>query len=183
MTLFDPNRSNLQLDLSRPISAALPAWRAYCADTGGKAVRRSPRHTAYLFTRGALAGQFKAAGGYDTGRGEIAEGAGFRLRIEDANDSLRGSRLAQTFGYYCDSEGFGDTLQPVICRLPGGRGFLAGFTMGAGMAATLEIDTVWDDAEDAARRAHDFAERAAEDSRDAQREFDESEGEADSDDE
>ena len=93
-------------------------------------------------------------------------GSTFDLRLEDANDHLRGARLAMINGYYCD-DFQSDTLQPIIARLPHGRGFLAGWTMGAGMCASLET-YVWESAEEAARAAHDEAERAAEREREYQ---------------
>lgn len=95
-----------------------------------------------------------------------SHGALFDLRLEDANDHLGESRLRFTTGYYCDE--FQDsTLQPIVARLPRGRGFLAGWTMGRGMCATLELD-VYAAAEDAARAAHSAAEYAAEQEREYQ---------------
>lgn len=96
-----------------------------------------------------------------------ARGSSFRLRIEDANDHIR-DRRNQIRGYYCDSDCI-DTLQPIIARLPRGRGFLAGWTMGAGMCASLEGD-IYPDAESAAGAAHDVAEYAAEREREYQEE-------------
>ncbi|WP_372395282.1 hypothetical protein ABMY26_06650 (plasmid) [Azospirillum sp. HJ39] len=87
-------------------------------------------------------------------------GSAIRLRVEDANKHLRGSRLSHTTGYYSDRYGH-ETIKPIIARLPRGRGFLAGWTMGEGMASSLDPH-IWADAEDAARAAHDEAERAAE---------------------
>lgn len=48
----------------------------------------------------------------------------------------------------------------IVARLPHGRGFLSGYTLGEGMAASLS-GTVWKDIEDAARAAYDEAEQAA----------------------
>jgi hypothetical protein len=56
---------------------------------------------------------------------------------------------------------YGDSLTPIIARLPRSRGFLAGWTMGSGMCAELDA-TVWETAEEAAQAAYDFAESAAE---------------------
>lgn len=97
-------------------------------------------------------------------------GSTIDLRIELANQHLAGSRLAWINGYFCDNFG-DDTLQPIIARLPHGRGFLAGWTMGAGMCASLDAD-IYRDIEDAARAAHSTAERDAESSREAQYEGD-----------
>jgi hypothetical protein len=109
-------------------------------------------------------------GFYQSSKGLFCDKAGssFDLRLEEANDHLRESRLANINGYYCDE--FGDsTLQPIIARLPHGRGFLAGWTMGRGMCASLDSD-IYDDASDAARAAHSIAERDAERERDYQAE-------------
>lgn len=94
-------------------------------------------------------------------------GSSFNLRLEEANDHLRYSRLSMIQGYYCDDDGSTGTLQPIIARLPRGRGFLAGWTMGRGMAACVDAD-VYDDPQDAARAAHDMAERDAEKEREHQ---------------
>lgn len=94
-------------------------------------------------------------------------GSTLDLRLESANDHLSGSRLSFTDGYFCDLDGDGDTLQPVIARLPRGRGFLAGWTMGAGMCGSLD-STVYDEEADAAFAAHRLAESDAESNRDRQ---------------
>ncbi len=107
-------------------------------------------------------GFYQASGGLYMDR----HGSPLYLRIEEANDHLRGSRLSQTTGYYADPFGDGDTLQPIIARLPHGRGFLAGWTMGRGMCAALG-GHIWSDPEEAARAAHDMADRDAERERDA----------------
>lgn len=110
-------------------------------------------------------------------------GSTFDLRLEEANDLLpSGSRLRRVNGYYCDE--FQDcTIIPIVARLPRSRGFLAGWTMGAGMLASLDA-TIWETAEEAARAAHDEAERDAEREREYQEreraefEAEEAEGEA-----
>lgn len=105
-------------------------------------------------------------------------GAGFRLRLEDANAHISG-RLSMTTGYFCDGDGDGDgdTLQPIIARLPRGRGFLAGWTMGEGMASALGA-SIFEDEASAAYEAHRMAERDAEASRNALDEADEAACEA-----
>lgn len=75
-------------------------------------------------------------------------GSRFRLRVEEAGPSW-------TFGY---GE---DPFTPIILRLPHGRGFLAGWTLGAGMCASVD-GYVWHDEDDAKRAARDEAERACE---------------------
>lgn len=97
-----------------------------------------------------------------TGRGfYMTEGhGGIVLRIEDANDSIPGGNSLRSIdGYYIDSDCH-DTLQPIIARLPHGRGYLAGWTMGTGMASSIDAH-IWETAEEAAMAAHDEAERAA----------------------
>lgn len=106
-------------------------------------------------------------------------GAGFRLRLEAANNHLSG-RIASTIGYYCDEGPSGESLMPIVARLPRGRGFLAGWTMGAGMCGALGPD-VWPDAVGAANEAHRMAERDAEASREAVDEGEEFDDESDDD--
>jgi hypothetical protein len=85
-------------------------------------------------------------------------GSSFALRIEEANDHLPGRRHPS--GYYADN--FQDTtLTPIVARLPHGRGFLAGWTMGRGMVACVDAD-IYADIRDAALAAHSMAEHAAE---------------------
>jgi hypothetical protein len=84
-------------------------------------------------------------------------GARIRLRLEDANLHFRRRRGCIVYRCNFDSEGF----IPIVARLPGGRGFLAGWTMGAGMFSVLDRD-IFDDAKDAACVAHSLAENAAE---------------------
>lgn len=69
-------------------------------------------------------------------------------------------------GWFCDD--FQDqTIRGIVFRLPRGRGFLAGWSMGGHMASTLDYNVIEDEV-DAARRANDMAERAAEDEREYQ---------------
>lgn len=98
-----------------------------------------------------------------TGREQPAKyGAAFRLRLKSAVDILPAKRCN---GFYADSAQ--DTvISPLVARLPRGRGFLAGHTMGAGMSSAIETDTVWQTEEEAAHRAFDMAEQYAEDCRD-----------------
>lgn len=92
-------------------------------------------------------------------------GSSFRLRLDLANDHLRG-RLGQITGYYADS--FQDfTFYPIVARLPNRRGFLAGYSAGPGMCAALDA-TIYATAEDAARAAHNMAEHDAEINRESE---------------
>lgn len=54
-----------------------------------------------------------------------------------------------------------ETLRGLVMRLPRSRGFLAGYSMGEGMASFL-CPEIWQDEQDAAREADRMAERAAE---------------------
>lgn len=91
-----------------------------------------------------------------------AHGSTFALRLEEANDLLPShSRTRGTTAYWCDDDGF-STLTPIVARLPKGRGFLAGWTMGNGMCASLDSDII-EDAESAAYAAHSVARSTAED--------------------
>ena len=107
----------------------------------------------------------KGRGFYQASKGLYCDEAGstFDLRLELANDHLGHGRHSYVRGYYCD-EGCSDTLRPIIARLPHGRGFLAGWTMGAGMCAAIER-AVYPDAESAAYAAHSLAEYEAEEMR------------------
>lgn len=119
----------------------------------GEVKRRGP-HTGIGF--------YLVNGGTDT------DDSSFRLRIEMANDHLRESRLSEINGYFYNDHG--DTYKPIVARLPHGRGFLAGATMGEGMSSFLD-GRIHDTIEEAARAAHREAEIAAE----KQREYEEEE--------
>jgi hypothetical protein len=94
-----------------------------------------------------------------------AHGGRVDLRIEEANDHLTPGGLRNITGYATTAAGLGgDVLSPIVARLPRGRGFLAGWTMGEGMISELSYH-VYDDGEDAALAAHAFADCAAEDMR------------------
>jgi len=96
-------------------------------------------------------------------------GSSIRLRLESANEHLSG-RLRYTLGYYCDNDSDGYTLKPIIARLPNNRGFLPGWTMGAGMCGSIETHA-YEDALSAALAAHSMAEYDAEESRRANYEY------------
>lgn len=72
--------------------------------------------------------------------------------------------MAGIAGYYASPLDFGDTTQPIIARLPRGRGFLAGWSLGPGMASGLDL-IIWDNPRDAAFRAHQLAEEIAQEMR------------------
>lgn len=93
----------------------------------------------------------------------------FDMRLELANDHLDGWQT-RTTAYWCDSDGF-SALTPIVARLPHGRGFLAGWTMGEGMCGAIDLD-IYGEIGDAARAAHSMAENDAEKERDYQEQQD-----------
>jgi hypothetical protein len=117
-------------------------------------------------------------GFYQSSRGLACGDSTFSLRLELANDHITG-RVANTTAYWCDEDG-STTLTPIIARLPHGRGFLAGWTMGKGMAACVDAD-IHANPSDAAYAAHDMAECDAGKERDRDQEDDEQDDKADTD--
>lgn len=147
-------REIVMIDYGRPLAARL-ASRKYCGP--------------YRWTPAAPG---KGRGFYSSSHALTMDprGSSLALRLEDANDHLRDRRRFVS-GYYADDYQ-NATLEPIIARLPSGRGFLAGWTMGADMCGTLEPE-VYPDAESAASAAHVAAEYAAERERERQAEADE----------
>lgn len=92
---------------------------------------------------------------------ESSDGCPFGLRWQWADD-VEGARIRHT-GWYADECGF-ETIRGIVFRLPHGRGFLAGWSMGEGMASTVDF-YVFDSERDAAYAADSMAERAAESER------------------
>jgi hypothetical protein len=83
-------------------------------------------------------------------------GWGFYLGSNDLFDLREETRTNE----YRFNE-FGDSMQGIVFRLPRGRGFLAGYTMGNGMSSGID-STIWDDLDDAIRAANSEAESVAE---------------------
>lgn len=77
-------------------------------------------------------------------------------------DDVPGVRIDHT-GWFTDEYGDSEKIRGIVVALPHGR-FLAGWSMGEGMASTVDAD-VYDTAEDAAFAADSMAEHAAEDER------------------
>jgi hypothetical protein len=97
-------------------------------------------------TRG---GPHPGRGGYVT-RGEFCEGSGVRLRLCEAPSKYAGG--------WSDLDG-AFTVLPMVARLPGGRGFLAG--CGEGEQLWCGFDGhIWAEESEAWRAAHDHAESA-----------------------
>lgn len=90
-------------------------------------------------------------------------------------DEVEGVRIDHT-GWFTDEFGDSETMRGVVWRLPHGRGFLAGWSMGEGMATSLDAHVYATEA-DAAHGANGLAESAA----DAEREYQEAHRNDDSD--
>ena len=115
---------------------------------------------------------------YWTPRISGSDGVGFYQSQNDlAMDALGSTcnlRLSYTnphiglrpSAYWCDQEGF-TTLTPIVAALPHGRGFLAGWTMGEGMVASL-FTHIHETEEDAAYAAHEKARMQAAEEQEAE---------------
>jgi hypothetical protein len=129
-------------DLSRPIRA-----------------RNSGITGPYYFTPGpVITGRHNAPegfAGYLTGN-QIAEGSFARLRVRRADDIIRLRHSGWFTDEHCD-----ETMYGVVATLPRSRGFLAGWSLGEGMATSFSRD-IHATAEDAARAADEEARIAAE---------------------
>jgi hypothetical protein len=137
-----------------------------------------PRHVATLET-GPIASRLayrkaRCTGNYyhapkpgATGRGfYLGKGAhgAHGLRWQYADDAATTIRHT---GWFCDD--FQDSkIRGIVLRLPRGRGFLAGWTMGVGMASSFDYSPIFDDERDAAFCADRMAESAAESEREYQ---------------
>ena len=94
------------------------------------------------------------------------DGRGFYLTVNDAHglrwawaDDVSGSRIKHT-GWFCD--GYHDEkIRGLVMRLPKRRGFLAGWSMGEGMASSVEYSPIFDNEIEAAHYADSIAESAA----------------------
>ena len=89
---------------------------------------------------------------------------GLRWSYADEVTSLRHN------GWFYDD--FGDSIRGIVMALPHGMGWLAGWTMGKGMASCVHC-SIYDDEEEAARAADDAARYAADEQRDYEQAEDE----------
>lgn len=113
----------------------------------------------------------KPAAGRDNGKGFYLSDAGAPGLRWTWCDEVEGvGRSIDHTGWFTDNFGTGEKIRGLVFRLPHERGFLAGWSMGEGMASALEYD-VYPDEISAAHAADSLAESAAED----QREFEERE--------
>ena len=100
----------------------------------------------------------------NNGRGFYLSDAGQPFTRWEWCDDISGASIDHTGWWtddYCDSK-----IRGIVVRLPHGR-FLAGWSMGEGMASSLDPD-VYDDIIDAARAADSIAEAAADREREHQ---------------
>ena len=114
------------------------------------------------------------------------KGVGFYLESDGSialrwtwADKVSGARIEHT-GWYSDEHGDSEKIRGLVLRLPKSRGFLAGWSMGEGMASALECD-IYGKEREAARAADSLAEYVAEREREYQAEEEakrEAEGEA-----
>lgn len=86
-------------------------------------------------------------------------------------DKVDGSRVDHT-GWFTTEYGDGDKIRGLVMRLPHGRGFLAGWSMGKSMASYVE-SSAYESEIDAARAADSLAEDVAETEREYREKEDE----------
>ncbi|WP_197517127.1 MULTISPECIES: hypothetical protein [Burkholderia] len=96
-----------------------------------------------------------------TGKGFYLESDGMPALRWTWCDEIDGANIEHT-GWFTDEHGDGNTIRGIVFRLPHGRGFLPGWSMGERMASEIEYSHVYDDERDAARAADDMAERVSE---------------------
>ena len=83
-------------------------------------------------------------------------------------DKVSGAGIEHT-GWYSDEHGDSEKIRGLVLRLPRSRGFLAGWSMGEGMASALECD-IYETEREAALAADSLAENVAEREREHQEE-------------
>lgn len=139
-----------------------------------------PRYVATL-PRGSLADRFKnrhsrglTGDYYHSPAPNAAKGRGFYLNSDGMPDlrwqwadECEGACIRHT-GWFCHEDGYGETIRGIVMRLPKGRGFLAGWSMGEGMSSTIDYFPIFDNAADAAACADSMAENAADNEREYQ---------------
>lgn len=81
------------------------------------------------------------------------------LRWQWADEACRSIRHK---GWFTDEHGDSDTIRGLVMRLPSGRGFLAGYSMGEGMISTVDSSSSYPDEVSAALAADSMAQHAAE---------------------
>ena len=122
----------------------------------------------------------KVCGGYyhapkpnaNNGRGFYLDDAGQPFTRWQWADDVEGAHISHS-GWFTDDYGDSEKIRGIVILLPHGR-YMAGWSMGTGMASTIEPG-VFDDIVDAARVADSIAENAA----DREREYRATQGEND----
>lgn len=133
-----------------------------------------PRYVANMATLQTLhkkKEQRRYTGGYYHAPKPNASGKGFYLDSDNqpftrwrwCDDVAQSIRHA---GWFCDEHGDGSKIRGLVVYLPHGR-FMAGWSMGEGMASSVEED-IYDDETSAAYTADSMAENAAEKEREYQ---------------
>lgn len=119
-----------------------------------------PRHVATLEC-GSLAARladrkapFGCGNYYHAPSPNNTAGRGFYLNSSGRAEGLRYETTGNTW------RAGEDSFQGIVLRLPHGRGFLAGWTMGEGTASSLDYE-IYEDIDDATRAADSLAESAA----------------------
>lgn len=84
-------------------------------------------------------------------------------------DEVDGSPIDH-HGWYSDEFGDAEKIRGIVMRLPSGRGFLAGWSMGESMASGLEYE-IYEDVIDAVRAADGLAESTAEQCREDEEKY------------
>lgn len=115
----------------------------------------------------------KVCGGYyhaptpnaNNGRGFYLDDAGQPFTRWQWADDVEGAHISHS-GWFTDDYGDSEKIRGIVILLPHGR-YMAGWSMGEGMASTIEPD-VYDDIVDAARVADSIAENAADHEREYQ---------------
>jgi hypothetical protein len=115
------------------------------------------------------AGDYSHAPTPNSGKGcgfylESGDGSPMRLRWQWCDNVCTSIRHT---GWFTDEFGDGEKIRGLVFRLPRSRGFLAGWSMGEGMASEVDA-TVYDDERSAAFAADSMAENAAEREREYQ---------------
>ena len=108
----------------------------------------------------------------NNGRGFYLSDAGQPFTRWQWADDVEGASIRHT-GWWTDDYGDSEKIRGIVILLPHGR-YMAGWSMGKGMASTIEPG-VFDDIVDAARVADSIAENAA----DNEREYQATQGEND----
>ena len=115
----------------------------------------------------------KVCGGYyhaptpnsNNGRGFYLDDAGQPFTRWQWADDVEGAHISHS-GWFTDDYGDSEKIRGIVILLPHGR-YMAGWSMGEGMASTIEPG-VFDDIVDAARVADSIAENAADHEREYQ---------------